>query len=154
MVSVVLAACGLRAVLAPAELDQQSKLFVPSPGKAAIYVYRLDGFRGSAGSFPVTVNGTALGRIVNGTYYMVEVEPGEHEVWVGWDQTMQKTASDPISAKLVLIPVNAVPGRTYFVRVAKTGQDHVAVPEAEGKEELLACCKRAADAPKDKELFR
>jgi Protein of unknown function (DUF2846) len=83
--------------------DQQAKAFAPSTGKAAIYVYRKNGFRGSGGTFPVTVDGELVGNIVNGTYYWLEVDPGEHEVWVGWDQTMPRGLADPIKPRIILI---------------------------------------------------
>jgi hypothetical protein len=150
----LLIGCASGPSLAPADDDQKAKRFSPGAGKAAIYIYRKDGRRGSAVRFPVTVNGTAIGAVATGTYYVVEVEPGDHEVWVGWDQSMPRTMNDPIAAKLVLIPIRAVAGATYFVRAAQTGQEHVAVPETNGRQELLACCKRASDRSTERSLFQ
>lgn len=141
-------------VVASSESDRQAKAFAPAAGKGAIYVYRLDGWRGSAGTFPVTVDGRLIGRIHNGTYYVFEVDPGEHEVWVGWDRSISRTVDDPVAAKLVLVPFNVVAGKTFFVRVAQTGQEHVEVPEQQAKQELLACCRRVADSPAQQQLFR
>lgn len=143
--SVALTACTSAPPLAPADADQKAKAFKPGAGKAAIYVYRLDGWRGSAVRYPVSVDGASLGAVANGQYFVMEVDPGDHEVWVGWDQTMRRTANDPINAKLVLVQVQATAGGVYFVRADQKGQDHVAVSEDEGKRELLACCQRAAD---------
>jgi hypothetical protein len=136
-----------------AEPDQQAKTFTPLTGKAAIYVYRKNGWRGSGGTFPVTVDGKRVGQIANGTFYWLEVDPGEHEVWVGWDPTMPRGLTDPIKPKIILIPFNAQAGQTYFVRVAQQGWKHVAVIAETGKAELLACCTLAAPADTDSRLF-
>jgi Protein of unknown function (DUF2846) len=160
--SVLLAAVAASATLwsvvvrgATSEADQQAKTFSALPGKAAIYIYRKNGWRGSGGTFPVTVDGARLGRISNGTFFRLEVDPGEHEVWVGWDQATPRELSDPIKsrAKAVLVPIIAVAGQIYFVRVAQVKQGHVAVASEIGKAELLACCKLIAPTVTDDALF-
>ena len=95
-----------------AEPDQQAKAFLPATGKAAIYIYRKNGWRGSGGGFPVTVDGRRVGTIENGTYYWLEVDPGDHEVWVGWDKSMVHGPTDPIRPRIILIPFSAQAGQT------------------------------------------
>lgn len=149
-----LCSCAATPELSSAADDEVAKRFSPPAGKAALYIYRKDGFRGSAVRFPVTVDGRLLGAIANGTYYMLEVDPGEHEVWIGWDQEMPRTINDPIAAKLVLLPVSAVASGVYFFRAGQGDQQHVAVPHHQGKDELLACCKLAPPRSAQQTIFR
>ena len=132
-----------------AEPDQQAKAFAPSAGKAAIYVYRN---RGSLGPkrWPVRIDGKRFGDIAKGEFYWVEVDPGEHEVWVGVDG-----GSGP-HAQVTLVPISAQIGQTYFVRVfvGYARDKHEAVNAATGKAELLACCKLVATERNASPLFR
>lgn len=139
----VLMSCASMPSLAPQGADQRAKTFSPPSDKAAIYIYRKNGWRGSAVKFPVTVNGQMIANIGNGTYYVVEVDPGENDVWVGWDQDMSRTLEDPTNYKIVYFPINAAAGQVYFVRASQTDQNHEAVAPSIGKAELLACCKLA-----------
>ena len=142
--------------------DQRAKQFSPARGKAAIYVYRKGGWRGSHVGFPVTVDGRFVGWIAKETYYVIEADAGDHEVWVGWDSTMtsQPPASVPATLRgYSVIPIKALAGRTYFVRAGQTDQAHQAhqaVPESQGMEELSDCCKLALtlERPKESPLFK
>jgi hypothetical protein len=101
----------------------------------------------------VTVDGKLAGKIVNGTFYRLEVEPGEHEVFVGWTRTMKRGLGDPIHPTVILIPIKAQAGQSYFIRVANQGHKHVAVSADTGTAELPACCTLAAEERVDSALF-
>ena len=126
------------------EQDLKAKAFAPSAGKAAVYVY------GVARACPVTIDGKRIGAIGKGHYYWLEVEPGEHEVWVGFDY-----GAGP-HAHVTLIPIIAQAGQSYFVRVRTTfaHDKHVAVNMETGKAELLACCTLIAAEEKSSSVFR
>ena len=147
-------ASGLLMTTSPAladNLDQQAKAFAPSAGKAAVYVYRQKKGNGRMAYPPdVIIDGRNFGSIGRGQYYWLEVQPGEHEVWVGLEH-----GAGP-HGHITLIPINAQVGQSYFVR-AKTTQNrdkHVAVDAATGKAELLACCTLGAAEKNSSPVFR
>jgi Protein of unknown function (DUF2846) len=140
--------------VAPTADDQRAKSFEPAPGRAAVYIYRTAGWRGSAVRVPVTVDGRLLGQIANGSFYRVDLAVGEHEVWVGWDKSLAKTFNDPIVSKLVRFPIRAEGGGVYFVRVGQKDEEHVMVDSPAARPELLACCVMVNPAASDSRLFK
>ena len=139
LVSLGLCACFSGPRLAPDSSDQQAKAFVPSDGKAAIYVFRHSRGRGYRVPIPLSIDGQRFGVIASKTYYVVEVEPGSHEVWLGWGP------EEVHNAKLIPLAVNVVAGQTYFVRAGTiSNESHKTVDALTGKKELLSCCKLAA----------
>lgn len=143
-----------------AEPDQQAKAFSPSPGKAAIYVYRSSGSR-MPKRLPITINGKRLGvgngdlswlkGVAKGEFLWLEVEPGEHEVWVGW----RDGHGPPAHAKIELITINAQVGQSYFVRTHLAFDDrHEEVSAEIGKAEILACCKLIATEQSASPVFQ
>ncbi len=130
-----------------AEPDQQAKAFSPSAGKAAIYVYRSSGSR-LPKRLPITIDSRRFGAgkkdfswlkgVAKGEFLWLEVEPGEHEVWVGW----RDGHGPPAHAKIELITIRAQIGQSYFVRTHLAFNDkHEEVSADIGKAEILACCK-------------
>ncbi|HEV2765141.1 MAG TPA: DUF2846 domain-containing protein, partial [Pyrinomonadaceae bacterium] len=88
-----LAALALLVLLAPAAARGQEPTASPSPSpaadaatqpaaadkqKATVYIYRTKKFVGSALEPSVFVDGVELGRMDNGRYLMLRLDPGEH----------------------------------------------------------------------------
>ena len=65
--------------LASVEDDTRAETHSVPAGKSAIYVYRNESF---GGAIPMTVmlNRKAIGQTGPQTYYLFEVEPGQHEI--------------------------------------------------------------------------
>lgn len=123
---------------APSADDQKAKQFAPALGKAAIYIYMIPGMRGIAAALEVTVDGRSLGPIDTQTFQMLEVDPGEHDVWIIYPYRKRFT---------ILVTVQATAGETYFVRASKVSHDQWLVDPTLGKNELAACCALSAAPP-------
>jgi hypothetical protein len=143
-----------------ADSDQQAKAFTPSTGKAAIYVYRSSGSR-MPKRLPITIDSKRLGvgkggyswlkGVAKGEFLWLEVEPGEHEVWVGW----RDGHGPPAHAKIELITIRAQAGQSYFVRTHLAFDDkHEEVSSEIGKAEILACCKLIATVQSATPIFQ
>ena len=65
---------------APPELSATALTFTPAAGKSRIYVYRPSRFVGSAARLKVAVDSQFVGKTGNGTFMMIELDPGHHRV--------------------------------------------------------------------------
>ena len=65
--------------MASSEADAQAKTFATKPGKANIYVYRHETM-GAAIPMTVSLNGKVMGQTASKTYFLFEVDPGNHEI--------------------------------------------------------------------------
>ena len=93
------------APVAPTEQDAAAKAFSVSAGKANIYLYRNETFRGNSG-FEVSLDGRPLGTIFPMTFFRIEVEPGRHSL----------LSKDPGSRSYdSMLDVVADAGKNYFV---------------------------------------
>lgn len=87
------------------EHEARALSFTPSPTKARIYVYQTNrAMPDDIAAFEIVMDGETVGRVDNGTYVMVEVEPGVHEVAV-----REESAAS--------LSVDAAPDSAYFVMV-------------------------------------
>ena len=110
---------------APAQADR------PERGKALVVFYRERRFVGGGVSYKVFDNGTRIGGLPNGAYFVYQAKPGAHKF----------TASTESTAQHVLT-LDA--GQTYYVR----GEVHMGVMV--GRPELvIADSKEAVAAIKD-----
>jgi hypothetical protein len=91
--------------LAPPELDAAAKQFKPHPTKAIIYIVRPGAFAGAAINITPIFDQKILGALKGGTYAVVEVEPGPHQVALFGGENMGA------------VNIQAEAGRLYFVRV-------------------------------------
>lgn len=76
--SLVLSGCAT-APMAPADLDQKAKSFVPPKDKASLYIYRNENF-GAAISMNVSVNGRMVGQTAARTYFQFDLAPGKYSI--------------------------------------------------------------------------
>lgn len=74
----------------------------PEPGKALIVFFRPSAFKGGAINFKVRENDVELGRLRNGNYFTLSVEPGKHEYVVHAENKDVTT-------------IEAEDGETYFI---------------------------------------
>ena len=74
----------------------------PPEGKAHVVFFRPSKFVGAAVGFKVRENGVELGKLRNGNYFVLAVEPGEH-TYVVHSETKDVT------------PIEAEAGETYFL---------------------------------------
>ncbi len=65
--------------MASPEQDAKAKAFLPSPDKAALYIYRNETF-GAAIPMTVSVNGTLLGQTAAYTYFQLNLTPGKYDI--------------------------------------------------------------------------
>ena len=91
--------------LAPPGLDTVAKEFKPHPDKAIIYIVRPGALYGAAFNLTPVLDQKMLGALKGGTYAVVEVEPGPHQVAVF---AAENTG---------IVSLDAEAGRLYFVRV-------------------------------------
>lgn len=81
--------------------DAKAKTFAAKEGKSSIYVYRNESF---GGAIPITValDGKVAGQTGPQTYFLLEVEPGAHEV-------------SSIAENNSLLKLNTEAGKSYYV---------------------------------------
>ena len=145
----LLGVCATAPLVAPGADDSQAKVVKPTNGKAAIYVYRNTsprGFGGKANRLQVILDGRGIGYVANATFFVAEIDPGEHDLWVGWEGM-----SDP---PFVLLLIDAVAGQSYFVRAGKKQEDHARVESSIAQQELVVCCVLAKQERKVLNLFQ
>ena len=98
-------------------------------GKARIVFYRPSKFAGGGVGFIVRENDKELGKLRNGKYFVINVEPGKHAFVVHTE------ATDNLSLEVE-------PGKTYFVAGSismgfMVGRPHLAAADAASFEALL-----------------
>jgi hypothetical protein len=59
--------------------DQEAKQFKAPAGKSRIFIYRSETF-GSAIKVAISVDGKLIGQTASKTYFVADVEPGQHQV--------------------------------------------------------------------------
>jgi hypothetical protein len=64
--------------LAPVTPAPAGPVAAPPPGKGQIVFFRPSGFIGMALYFKIRENGTELGKLTNGAYFVATVDPGKH----------------------------------------------------------------------------
>jgi hypothetical protein len=87
--------------LASVEKDGIAKTFLPTDGKASLYIYRNELF-GAAVPIPVLVNGKSLGETGARTYFKISIPAGDHTI------TGQ-------AENLSIAKISTEAGKNYFV---------------------------------------
>ena len=122
LVGVFLSSCAsVQREAAPSQPDR------PERGKGLVIVYRERHFTGSAVSYKVYDNGTRIGGLPNGAYFVYQAKPGVHKFTASTEVTDEKS-----------LTVEA--GKTYYIRGevqmgAFVGRPHLIIvdkQEAEG----------------------
>jgi hypothetical protein len=107
-------ATGPNVSLATPESDAAAKQFAPLDGRANLYVARSNDSAGT--TFNVIVDGRTIGPIISGTFYLVDIDPGKHNL---------AAVSKLYSAKATL---DAEAGKNYFYEVTGTSSGLTAKP--------------------------
>jgi len=116
--------------LADEAMDLSAKKFIPNENKANIYIFRKKAFFASGVLFPVRVDGRTIGSIAPGTYFMAEVETGEHSITISAPQNTHT---------IKMVPVI---GNSYFFSVKIKANHNTpratfkSVSEANGKKKV------------------
>ena len=87
----------------------------PSPGKAAVVLIEnmnKHGVMGAAASTRFGIDGAWVGANKGNSYFVVEVDPGAHQVCANWQ------AESAIGNRVGVIAINAVAGQTYYFEAA------------------------------------
>jgi hypothetical protein len=117
---VILAGCAT-VPMATVEQDIEAKSFTPPPGKANLYIARRSAYFGSAVTFRIMVDGIPIGSIGPGTYHLVAVEPGQHNILVSStensDQAMFEAAADNSYYFQVTVLMGLVTARTAIAQI-------------------------------------
>lgn len=139
--------------------DAAAKTFAVAPDVAAIYVY-FPGTRPLVDrhlqvGVPVTLNGRAIGTVYIGTYRLLVVPPGEHDLWLGWDPTTPRLRL-PISyvPRFDHLHVRVQPGQALFVRTDLSNNQSGAIEAARAMTEVRACCVLIEPEDAGGRLFR
>ena len=130
---------------ATAENDAAAKQYVTHPGYAALYVFRdvFHNYRDLDDSV-LYVNGRVIGTTLAGTYYRIDVEPGEH-VLSGHGQDQGNLKVRVAAEEIAFVRLSMAGGVSQFWRVA---------PEA-AKREIARCCVLMENwAPGQRPLLR
>jgi len=105
VLALLLTACAATIPIAPKTVDEAAKTFTAPPDQSVIYIARESQYFGKAILFQVAVDGKLLGGIARGTYYMVQVPPGEHSM-----TTLSNENQDSLKLKTEA-------GKVYYVKV-------------------------------------
>jgi hypothetical protein len=100
----VLAGCAT-VPMASVEQDLEAKSFTPSEGKANLYIARSNTYFGYAITFRIMVDGIPIGSIGPGTYHLLSIEPGQHNIIVSSNENSDQ------------IIFEASADRNYYFRV-------------------------------------
>ena len=104
---------------------------ITEPGKAVVIFYRERHFVGGGVSYKVFDNGTRIGGLPNGAYFVYQAKPGAHKFTASTESTSEHVLTLEV-------------GKTYYIR----GEVHMGVMV--GRPELVvADSKEAAAAIKD-----
>ena len=103
------------AQLATPDSDAAAKKFQPPEGKANLYVARSGSSFGET-TFKVVVDGKTVGAVSPGTFVLVELSPGTHNVAAASVETSSK------------VSLNAEAGKNYFYEVTAKAGDYTARP--------------------------
>jgi len=130
---------------ATVESDAAAKHYVTHPGYAALYVFRDEFYnRRDLDDTVLFVNDRLIGNTLPGTYYRIDVGPGEH-VLSGHGQDQGKLKIRVAAEETAFVHLIVAGGVSHFRRVA---------PEA-GKREIARCCVLMENwAPGQRPLLR
>jgi hypothetical protein len=97
-----------------------SELETVSPDKLRIYFIREKEFMGLVGSItgtyhPILIDGKDQYEIPNGSYFFLDVDPGEHEI-------ISESEMDHLPGKFIL-NINGQPGDTLYVKIEFRSED-------------------------------
>jgi len=107
LVGLLLAGCA-SVPMAPIDQDSRAKTFPTRTDKSTLYVYRNESYGGAA-RMTVSLDGRVAGQTGPRTYFVWEVDPGQHEI------VSQAENTDTIT-------ITTAPGKDYYVwQEAKAG---------------------------------
>jgi len=102
--------------MASLDKDLEAKSFTPESGKANLYIARRNAYFGSAITFRIMVDGKPIGSIGPGTYHLISIEPGQHNILVSSnensDQIIFEAAAEKNYYFRVLVLMGLLTART------------------------------------------
>jgi opacity protein-like surface antigen len=126
--ALLLTALGALSSGPPAHAQDDLRRAVPPPGKALVFVFRVDR-EPLAAQVPVIVNKELVGELANGTFVVAAVSPGPTQLRIG--QRLVSALSFVATAnQSYFVRVEAIDGRTLVRTVARP------VSEPEGRRSL------------------
>lgn len=110
-----------RVPLAEPAAERESKTFAVPPDRSLIYVVRIGGYiSGEWQLFRVYLDGQEHGSLAPQTYFVFEVEPGQHTVAVSGRENQE------------VLKVSAQAGRAYFLGIrSRIGQHNARLTVSE-----------------------
>lgn len=105
MKAIVLAACAaaFMAGCASVKTAELAQLPTVKDDQALVYVYRESAFVGGGVSYDVYLGEKKVGGLTNGSFFFVDVPPGEHRFWA------KTEAEDDVT-------IHAEAGKTYYIQ--------------------------------------
>lgn len=125
----VIATLSLISGCASVKTAELAEMPTVKPDHALVYVFRESAFAGAAVSYDVYLGEKKVGGLTNGSFFFVDVAPGEHRFWA------KTEAEDEVTIK-------AEAGKTYYIQgevdigVLVGQPDLTEVSEAAGQEAL------------------
>jgi hypothetical protein len=117
---VVLVGCAT-VPMATVEQDIEAKSFTPTSGMANLYIARRNAYFGSAITFRIIVDGIPIGSIGPGTYHLISIEPGQHNILISSnensDQVMFEAAAEENYYFQVLVLMGLITARTGIEQI-------------------------------------
>ena len=125
------ALCGCASVpQASPEHDAEAKRFLTHPGVSTLYVYRGDAPGGiEAEDSVLYVNGRLIGSTLPGTYFRIELRPGE-QLLHGYAHDQGRIKVTTPASEITFVSLSVVAGTSHF---------GIVDPEA-GKRAIARCC--------------
>jgi len=103
--------------MAPPAADDAAKRYAPPDGKANVYIACSRGSGGSTVPIELSVDGKPAGTLIPGTYALVVVDPGRHDI---------QAATTSGTARLSL---DAAAGKNLFYEVSLLTSGYVSRPD-------------------------
>lgn len=125
--------------------DAEARQYITHPGFSTLYVYRNDSPAGlEADDSVLYVNGRLIGATLPGTYFRIDLRPGEHLLH-GYAHDQGRIRVSTPAGEITFVSLSVVAGTSHFGKIA---------PDA-AKREIARCCVLMENwAPGQRPLLR
>lgn len=132
-------------------VDAKAKQFLADPENATVYIYRESSFYGAAIGFPITVDGNNIGSTTSGSYFLLKLSPGVHDIWVsGGDSVRVANVNARLSHDFSA-------GKIYFIHQdfsSARNASLILADEDSAKNIIRSDCKRLKVAEQSGDVYK
>ena len=108
---------------------ERNNIKAPSPGKALVYVYRIDTIIGSGVSAHLIDNGVDVGAVNVGGYIVYEAMPGNHKLFTKTTGIDKPTDIEMVAGQIYYLRIDYEPGTWTGTFTVKLFLEDQALPE-------------------------